>query len=229
MDAAAIYAQARTLGGTDSSGLTDDLAQTYMRIIVRSLYNTIKSRVGEGYFYDEWTSSLVANQREYSLPKRTSSVAGCNKVISLSLKLDSASTKYQKGKEVSIPMFEESVQTVAVDQPISYPLYALYDNSFFIYPTPLENVSDGIIIYGLSDPIDPSTGSAETVFKIPLEHHEAIAQGMAWKYFSVQTRTEKAAEAKATFDEMVNSMIIDLLGRGQDRMESVAPPTAHLE
>lgn len=43
--------------------------------------------------------------------------------------------------------YEENLST-------STPFFTVADKSLFFYPTPTDDVTDGFIIYGISDPID---------------------------------------------------------------------------
>jgi hypothetical protein len=223
MTVAEIYALARVIAGTDSTGLPDATAQSLLRIAYRDLVNTIKTQINEDYFYDEWTADTVATQREYTLPARTSSVAGCNKVLGISVLPSSTATEYVKCTEMSIGALPQDLSRYSTEQSASEPFYVISDNSVFIYPTPSESVTGGLKIYGVADPIDPSTGGAESTVKIPLEHHEALSHGLAYWHFVTQQRTERIMESKARFDEAKRFMISSLTDRTTTPKKSILP------
>lgn len=229
MTAAELYSLTRKLTGTDATTLPDADLQDYMRISYRRLVGKVRSSVDENFFYDEWTTDVIAGQREYKLAKRDSNVSGCNKVISVTAKLSVSDTEFKKVSPTGISMSDMPVQRLSSEQPKSDPTYYVSDESIFLSPTPDENVPSGLVIYGISDPIDPSTGSAESVFKIPLEHHHAIAYGMVVMHYIAKKQADREAEAKVRYDESVNEMIMMLLGRVKDRFESVMPSIKNLE
>ena len=228
MTVAEIYALARTLTGTDSTGLPDATAQSLVRIVYRDLVNSIKTQLNEDFFYDEWTTGTVAAQREYVMPARTSSVAGCNKVLGVSILPSSTATGYVKCREMSIGALPDDLSSYSTEQPDTDPFYVISDNSIFLYPTPAESVTGGLKIYGVADPIDISTGGAESTVKIPLEHHEAIAHGLAYWHFTTQQRTERALEAKQRYDEAKRYMISSLTDRTTTPKEGVLPDLTQL-
>jgi hypothetical protein len=75
MTLAEIYTMSRLNTGTTSTNLVDATLLTITNVTYRDLINTIVSRVNEDFFYDEWQSDTIANQREYTFPVRTASVA----------------------------------------------------------------------------------------------------------------------------------------------------------
>ena len=223
MTVAEIYALARTIAGTDSTGLPDATAQSLARVVYRDLVNTVKTQLNEDFFYDEWTTDTVATQREYVLPARTGAVAGCNKVLGISVLPDTNATTYVKAREMSIGSLPDDLSSYSTEQPASEPFYVISDNSIFLYPTPSESVTGGLKIYGVADPIDISTGGAESTVKIPLEHHEAIAHGLAYWHFVTQQRTERALESKQRYEEAKRYMISSLTDRTTTPKEGILP------
>lgn len=229
MNVATIYSTARTLAGTDSTGLPDATAQTLVNIVYRDLINNIKTQVNEDFFYDEWTANLVSGQREYTLPTRTVSVAGCNKVLGISILTSSAATEFTKCYETSVGALPDDLSRYSSLQPSESPMYVISDNSVFIYPSPSENVTGGLKIYGIADPIDLATGGAESTVKIPLEQHEVIVHGLVYWHYKSQQRVEKAMEAKAVYDEAKRFMISQLSDRTATPNVSSLPSLSHLE
>lgn len=75
MTLAEIYAMSRMNTGTDSVNLTDANLLTITNVTYRDLINIITSKVSEDFFYEEWTSTTVIGQSEYTLPVRTASVS----------------------------------------------------------------------------------------------------------------------------------------------------------
>jgi hypothetical protein len=223
MDVSAIYSLARTITGTDSTGLPDATAQLLLRISYRDLVNAIKTQVNEDYFYDEWTADTVGGQREYTLPARTGSVTGCNKILGISVKQSSTSTEFTKAFEMSIGALPDDLSSYSDQQDASNPFYVISDNSVFLYPTPSESVTGGLKIYGVADPIDVATGGAESTVKIPLEHHETLVHGLVYWHYVSQNRSDRIAESKARYEEAKRYMVSSLTDRTMTPKESILP------
>jgi hypothetical protein len=96
MDVSAIYTLARTLTATDSTQVSDANLQTFANIIYHDLENTIVSRVNSDFFYQEWTADTVIDQREYQIPVKSGTTAGCKKLLGVSVKYASTDTEYTK-------------------------------------------------------------------------------------------------------------------------------------
>jgi len=153
----------------------------------------------------------------------TSLVAGWNKVLGISVLPSSTSTTYVKAKEMSIGALPDDLSSYSTEQSSQEPFYVISDNSVFLYPTPSENVTGGLKIYGVADPIDISTGGTEASVKIPLEHHEAIVHGLVYWHFTSQQRTDRANEAKMRYEEAKRYMISSLPDRTTTPKESILP------
>jgi hypothetical protein len=74
MTVANIISQFRIDNYIDSTQLTDVQALVFLNRTYRDLINEIRVKVNEDYFYNEWKTDTVINQREYSLLKRTDSI-----------------------------------------------------------------------------------------------------------------------------------------------------------
>jgi hypothetical protein len=74
--------------------MPDATLLTITNVTYRDLINIIVSEVNEDFFYDEWTTTLTANQREYTFPVRTASVNGLKKVTSVGVKYSSTDDYY---------------------------------------------------------------------------------------------------------------------------------------
>ena len=72
MDLSAIYTMSRLNTGVDSTNMPDATLLTITNVTYRDLINIITSQVSEDFFYDEFTTSTVIGQTEYTLPVRTS-------------------------------------------------------------------------------------------------------------------------------------------------------------
>ena len=109
----------------------------------------------EDYFYNEIKADLTNWQREYTIPKRGdldtlwNPIDWLKKIKWISVKFKSTDTDYTK-LDCSV-MENLDYDLLSYDETVS-PFYITSDNSNFLYPTPTEDITDGMIIYGIMYP-----------------------------------------------------------------------------
>ena len=74
MNTANIITQFRTDAYVDSIQVPDATAIIWLNRAYRFLINEIRQKVNEDYFYNEWISDTLQNQREYTFLDRTASI-----------------------------------------------------------------------------------------------------------------------------------------------------------
>ena len=228
MQVSDIYSLARTLTYSDTSNMPDADAQKYLRLTYRDLINAIKAQVNEDFFYNEWTADTVASQREYTLPARTGSVDGCNKLLGVSVKYLAAATEFTKCEERSFSNVQGDMAWFSTNQPKDAPFYVISDNSVFLYPSPSTSVTGGLKLYGIADPIDVSTAGAESTVKIPLEFHETLSHGIAYWYFVANGKPDKTQEAFQRYEMAKRTMVSTLSDRTVSPKDSQLPDLSNL-
>lgn len=72
---------ARTQTYSNGSQIKDDKALLYANLVYTKLVDKINQSVGEEHFADYFTTDLVANQNEYTLPVATSSEPGLSNIV----------------------------------------------------------------------------------------------------------------------------------------------------
>jgi len=71
MNASSCITQFRTDTSVDIIQVPDATAVIWMNRVYRDLINIIRQKINEDYFYNEWTTDTVANQREYLMKPRS--------------------------------------------------------------------------------------------------------------------------------------------------------------
>ena len=128
--------------GTTTVNLPEPTLLTLTNVTYRELINIITSKVNEDFFYDEWVTSTVANQREYTFPIRTSLVAGLKKLISVGIKYSSSDEYYRMTTPTKFSNLVNDATYYIENQPNTSPFYTVADKSYFIYPAPTLTISD---------------------------------------------------------------------------------------
>lgn len=123
----------------------------------------------EDFFYNEIRTNLVAGQREYIVPKRGELPTGALvKTKGISIKFKSTDTYYTKLDPTVMENLDYDL--LSYDKTTS-PFFVMSDNSNFLYPTPTEDITNGMIIYGIMYPEKLALTDEET---LPNQHKKAI-------------------------------------------------------
>jgi len=113
----------------------------------------------EGYYGQETKANLVADQSVYSLP------SDCRKVSRLEVGYAS-STDYSRAQKLdrnAINDPQTSFSTIA-------PYYSIIGNNFELFPTPGDNVTDGLKLFIIEEPDNLTQNSDEPDLPIGYEY-----------------------------------------------------------
>lgn len=223
MDLSSINTMSRLNTGTTSTNLSDAVLLTLTNVTYRELINIITSRVNEDFFYDEWTTSTVATQREYTFPIRDASTNGLKKLINVWVKYTTTAQDYTQLTPDKFSNLTRNPTYFEDNQSSSEPFFAVADKSVFIYPVPTESVTSGILLYGISDPKELILGASESDIKIPLDYHHLIVLGNEYKIYKTRQLKQEEATAYSYFVTECNRMVTELSDRIVKPLESQLP------
>ena len=229
MDLAAIYTMSRLNTGTTSTNLVDATLLTLTNVTYRDLINTIVSRVNEDFFYNEWTTDTIANQREYTFPVRTASVAWLKKLISIGIKYATTDDYYKITTPTKFSNLTSDPTYYVENQTNTEPFFTVADKSVFIYPTPTTWITGWLYMYWISDPIELQAGATEDLIKIPVDFHHIIVLGNEYKIFKSRALHNDATRAYNEYVAEVNKMCTQLSDRIIKPLESEMPFLTNLE
>lgn len=106
------------------------------------IVNELISKVNEDFFFEIFTTDLVAGQNEYSLQKCLTDQEGMKKIISLEIKSEDGRPYMLIPKRgmnsLGLPLDE--LNTMSENQSF----FDIKDSSIFLYPAPKESVQNGI-------------------------------------------------------------------------------------
>lgn len=223
MDVSALYSLARTLTYTDSNQMPDATLAIFANVVYHDLENTIVSQVNEDFFYQEWLTNTVIDQREYTFPVKAGTTAGLKKLLGVSLKYKTTNTEFQKLRESKLSNNSDDLAYYLDNQTEKDPFFIIWDNSVFVYPDPEEVVTGGLKLYGVSNLWDIATGGTEASVKIPIEHHEKIAIGMMQYIYQARGLLGESTSAYNLYNQKKIDLVNDLSDRNKSPVTSLLP------
>ena len=161
----------------------------YLNIERNKLASTIKNDVKNDFFYEKFTTDIVANQNEYSFEKSLPSQEWIERILSVEIKQNDQWKRliYWDNTNYDIPLDKLQVY--------DYWMYDIKDSSIFIYPTPTESVTDWLIAQVLTTLKDVTINSPED--DILWWHSE-----LRWQHYILWIWVRKHVfQAKALYQE----------------------------
>lgn len=232
MDVSKVISDFRLLSWwTDTNQLSDANALILANKIYRDIINKIKVKVKEDFFYDYWkVDNTVVWQEEYRLPIRNDStwVAWCTKLKGVSIMYNDTDTEYTKANPQTQANLDKDLMYYKDNQDSSQPFFIVADYSYFVYPAPTTAISDGIILYWISDPANLQSGWDEASIKIPLEYHDLLPIWMVYLYYKSRNLIAEKNDAYNEYKLSLNEMIEELSDRVEVAVTSQMPNLSHL-
>lgn len=156
--------------GVTAANVTDTLMARLLNRGRRKAINFIRE-CDKMYFYNEYTFDIVANQIEYTLQKRTSSVPWMVEILNVAIKYTANDTEYTPLK-LTNDTYPRDMDFMRDNLAVRG--YKVADNSVFIYNAPNVNITAGGKYGVILDYPDITTSSTEDDMKIPLVAHELM-------------------------------------------------------
>lgn len=193
------------------SQLPDATAVKYMNIGYHKVKRAIIA-LRQEFFWDTFKSSTtVIGQSEYSLPTGlTWNYKDLTKALAFSIKYESTWDYIPCDKKYPYSL-DHDLDWYKTNQPSTTPFYHIADDSYFIYPAPLEAVTDWIKIYWIKDLVDIDETTTEVnIFdgKIPTDYHYIVSYYIRYMYYMSRWVNFKAdtREAKNDFEIALNEI-----------------------
>lgn len=135
-------AKARKETNTSVHQLSDAELLDFLNRRRNELVNELITKVNEDFFYEIFTTDLVAGQNEYSLQKCSPEQEGMKKIISLEIKSreDSPYTLIPKKGMNTLGLSLDELNNMSESQTF----FDIKDSSIFLYPTPKQTIENGI-------------------------------------------------------------------------------------
>jgi len=203
---------ARFETSVDSTQYTDANAIIAYNKIMHDLENTICMYLKDEWFYKETdkTIDIVAWQKSYSFPSWSSTIHDSLPQMKNLLRVEikyMTESRYQKATPFTYDWTWRILEDEKTLNSAITPKFLLTEDGFDIYPTPIENVTDWIIIdYQRSD-IDVVIWATETSISIPWQFHEVIQQWVESKIHKARRKYDEARISRELYKEMKWDMI----------------------
>jgi len=186
MNVAKIISRARKIAKYTTSNYSDLEALEDLNEIKDEFWAEIVSRLEEDYNWEEWKTSSVSGQAEYTLPPLTSTSDGTKALKTVAISYgtatyDDGTLQYVKAKLVNPANLELDWDYYKNNQSELDPIYYVSDNSIFIAPTPQSNIPSAIKMTGIRKIPDYTLTSVEVDIGIPVDFHRVLVFGLAYE------------------------------------------------
>ena len=214
-----IIARARRLSSTAGKYYTDQDGLDDLNQVKNNLWSTIVTYVNENMYWQEFTTTPVVWQSEYTLPPITSSTTGAKKLKDI--KIAYQSTPYT-GTSLLQYVVAKEISPSTLPFPWSYyvqfqnpltPIYYVADNSYFIAPAPTVAVANGIVITGIRNIPDYTNSTTEDQMIIPLDQQELLVYGLVPYIYDMKTMATESQLSTQKYEQMKQNMIANLSER----------------
>lgn len=209
--------------------ITYDKCLKYAKKRRNQIVNIIKSKVDEYYFNDIYFTDLIAWQNEYTIPQSNATDWGVLLIERPEAKLKSTDDYRSLLKSQTKPWYA----TDYISDKEYNPFYQIRWGSIFIYPTPTENITNGLRIEAKTNLPDITTSSIEAdMYGEHTELRDFIQLIADWVvvdlYASTRNYTDKQY-AEAEYNTSIQEMIKTIWGRSNIVWYETQPDLSHLE
>lgn len=182
-------------------------ALPYLNKRRNQITDTIKEKINKWYFWEEFTTNIIAWQREYTLPTSDYDTEWVQAVDRVEVKL-SNTMEYREliNDQLLLWSYEEEWARNK-----NYPFYTVKDSSIILFPTPDESVTDWLVLYAtttLKD-IEESTIESE-IFGWHTELRQYIQLIADWLCIDLYARARQYDDkniAQQDYDINIQRMI----------------------
>lgn len=221
MKTSEILSLGRRLSFTNQSQVDDSTALLYANITYHELTNNIISDINTDYYGKKWTIQTTPGVNKYDLPSDLNAIIRVEQtyvVWGIQYKYMSRETR------ISIP--EYNLDEYWSKIPVSNNQYALFGDSFYVFPTPTE--SGNIDIYGIYAPSD-LTLTPDSTPDLDSSYHHLISIGMKRYIFAERGLYNEKDNASAEFEREKEKMINTMNERVLSPIEKEQPNTSMFE
>lgn len=202
----------------DAVQYTADRAIEDANIIIHQIEDYITSSIWEWFFWDiMYSDTTVVDQSEYRIPKISSWS------FIWTPKIESISVCYRDWWDYipatlvnrEILLQKHDLSWYETNQSEADPIYFIADDSYFIYPAPLEAVTTWIKYYWIKSLWDVlATTDEDDLFgwKIPKKYYNMISEWMEQFVFKIQWKRMEAKESRNYFENTILPWLVEKLG-----------------
>lgn len=194
-----------------TSGQLTTSAIDLCNIAYHDVENAIIEWIGDDFFYEYIKADTVANQWEYILPVSDATTKWFKKVLSAEIKRATDDTSYSLLTNSKNTNYGVGLASLGSNLSKNTWIYDIKDGSLFIYPTPLNSVTDWLKVQVIQNLIDLVVWGAETlVFPWHTElrqRHHVIWLAMIPYIFAEKWLYDDRANAEIRYKNELDKMI----------------------
>ena len=176
--------------------ISDEEMLEYLNFVYHDVFNIATMFVGKSTTWQEYTTDLVAGQREYTLQEEVRDgdepyrINATRKVLTVSYR-EAPGWKYKKVRKVDLDSLRNDAEYY--NQTGEF-WFRADTRSLFIYPIPRVTIIDGLKVTGSYVPFDLLIDDEEIDILLEKQFHQMLLYG-----FCANVAEEKALYDKATY------------------------------
>ena len=197
MDVSKIISISRKQTTTSIWQVSDTDYLDYLNIIYQEMFSRL-TMSNKKYARQTYLTNLVANQQEYTIPKRDT-------LVWLKTVLDCYVNYWDWEKKCKI---YNSVTWKEIDyEDYENPFVINRDWSLFLYPVSTTTQTNWFRLEWKYIPLDLETTTVESEIKIWSEYHDTMIVWLNWYIFAEKQQFDKQSLMKAWFEEWMQRML----------------------
>ena len=163
MDVSTIISLSRKQTSTTTWQISDNDYLTYLNIVYKDIFSRL-STASKKYTWQTYTTDVVADQTEYTIPAPVSNQTWLKLVLDVFYKWE------------KIKIYDSDIRDNETVAEYVKPYGIIRDWSIFIYPTPKENIEWWLRMEWKYIPLDLELTDTETYIKLPAEYHNVMVK-----------------------------------------------------
>ena len=199
------------------ANLTDkDLPDADLLRLINKYYQELVTdvvRVNEDRFYEIATSDLVANQQEYTLPRKVLADSSTTEAIKVKrVELNYTGADPTTAKHIDVNEIEDSTDQETVNNNFDQnePFFDMVEQSIFIFPIPTTDIVGGFLLHYIERPDDLVADSDAPHAGLPVGYHYLIVEGTLKDIGRRFRKTDLEDRARAGYDRGRAEMVTEL-------------------
>ena len=215
MDVSTIIALSRKQTSATVWQISDADYLKYLNIVYKDIFSILGTN-SKKYTWNTFTTNIVADQKEYVLPRPDT-----NKTW-MSLLLDC----FYNGKK--IPVYDSTMNRY-IEESNGNPYWVLRDGSIFLYPTPKENITWGLVLEGRYIPLDLKVTDWQSDIKLEPQYHNILVQWLNALIFGEKQIFDKQQIWDGYYRASIKSMQSEWAMENESAYHVIDPNLSFLE
>ena len=209
-----IITMVRRQSWVPTAEIPDNVMYDYLNFVYKDMRSKIVN-TDKNYWRQKRTTNIVQNNNEYPLLDVIQSPASFWQlsIERVSVKYDNTQQTYRLLWNRDWDNLEASTDFFEKNQSKLNPFYILSRNSIFLFPKPLNNVSNWLLLEWIVKPYDLTSSMAESDILIDAEFHSLMALWVLAYVAQERQWLDQKNFYSSEYDKKVEDMLMDLAVR----------------